>query len=106
MLPIPWVSFRVVRWRFPFASVSSTGASSHILISRRTRPSLIRRDYPTSLTRHGRYCRNIQIGPRPPPRYAPRELPLDLANGVQGAAFRAIGVLFGLQVGLEDRLQD
>ena len=34
------------------------------------------------------------------------EQPLDLANGVQGAAFRAIGVLFGLQVGLEDRLQD
>ena len=34
------------------------------------------------------------------------EQPFDLANGVQGAAFRAIGVLLRLQVGLEDRLQD
>ena len=42
-LPIPWSLFRVVRWRSPFASVSSTGASSHSLISRSTRPSLIRR---------------------------------------------------------------
>ena len=32
--------------------------------------------------------------------------PLDEANGVQGAASRAVGVLFRLQVGLEDRLQD
>jgi hypothetical protein len=32
--------------------------------------------------------------------------PLDEANGVQGAALRAIGVLLRLQVGLEDRLQD
>src|SRR5271157_321896 len=32
--------------------------------------------------------------------------PLDLANGVQGAATRAIGVLFGLQVGLENRFQN
>jgi hypothetical protein len=30
------------------------------------------------------------------------EHPFDLANGVQGAAFRAIGVLFRLQVSLED----
>jgi hypothetical protein len=29
-----------------------------------------------------------------------------LANGVQGVAFRAVGVLFRLQIGLEDRLQD
>jgi hypothetical protein len=34
------------------------------------------------------------------------EQSFDLANGVQGAAFRAVGVLFRLQVGLEDRLQD
>ena len=34
------------------------------------------------------------------------EQPFDLANGVQGAASRAIGVLLRLQVGLEDRLQD
>ena len=32
--------------------------------------------------------------------------PLDQANGVQGRAPRAIGVLLRLQVGLEDRLQD
>ena len=34
------------------------------------------------------------------------EQSFDLANGVQGAALRAVGVLFRLQVGLEDRLQD
>jgi hypothetical protein len=36
---------RITRaWRLPRASVSSTGDSSHILISRSMRPSLIRRE--------------------------------------------------------------
>src|SRR5262249_56298647 len=43
-LPLPSSWFRVVRWRWPRASVSSTGASSHILISFRTKRSLMRRD--------------------------------------------------------------
>lgn len=34
------------------------------------------------------------------------EQPFDLANSVQSAAIRAVGVLFWLQVSLEDRLQD
>jgi hypothetical protein len=34
------------------------------------------------------------------------EQPFDLANGVQGAAFRTVGVLFRLKIGLEDGLQD
>ena len=32
--------------------------------------------------------------------------PVDLPDGVQGAALGAVGVLFRFQVGLEDRLQD
>src|SRR5271166_6352288 len=99
-VPIPWSLFRVVRWRFPFASVSSTGVSSHILISRSTRPSLIRRDtdfinsawgilskYPDKSASTTSVC--LFLTSRSTWRTASR-------------ALRAVGVLFGLQVGLED----
>ena len=90
----------------PLPSVSSTGASSHILISRRTRPSLIRRDTDFINSAWGMLSKypdksasTTSVCPDP-------EQPFDVANGVQGAASRAVGVLFRLQVGLEDRLQD
>ena len=105
-LPLPSSLFRVVRWRSPLL----VGLFHRCLQPHLDQPQDAAVADPPGHRFHQLGMRDAvevtgqvrvdHLGmPRP-------EQPFDLPNGVQGAALRAVGVLFRLQVGLEDRLQD
>ena len=105
-VPRPSSLLRVVRCVRPRSSVSSTGASSHILIRCSRCRSLIRRAT-TSSVRRAECCRNTRSSPRRPPPYARDPASAwTSCNASRRTVPGAVGVLLRLQVRLEDRLQD
>src|SRR5262249_13545323 len=100
-LPRPSSRFRVLRRLFPRSSVSSTGASSHILIRWSMFPSTTRRATDFRSSECGREFKvGAEICIYDFPMASVDQL-MDLSYCVQCAAVFPIGVLFRLQVGLE-----
>ena len=104
-VPRPSSRLRVLRCFFPRSSVSSTGASSHILIRCSIAPSTTRRatDFISSACGIAiEVAAEICVYNLP---MASVDQLMDMPYGVQCAAVCPIGVLLRLQIGLEYRFE-
>src|SRR5262245_537477 len=105
-VPRPSSRLRVLRRLFPRSSVSSTGASSHILIRCSIAPSTTRRA--TDFHQFGvwntvKVAAEIRIDNLS--MSGVNQL-VDVLHGIQRAAVCPIGILLRLQVGLENRFEN